>query len=85
MKETPANESYTAFNKVFSGENYVSRLISSAVMQALKTNVNDDFTKLNSRETDVLKLICNGTTTIEIAVRVGLSVNAIETHRKICS
>ncbi len=82
LKETSASELYTAIDKVFSGENYVSPLISSAVMQALKTNVNDDFTRLTPRETEVLKLISNGSTTSEIASQIGLSINTIETHRR---
>lgn len=82
LKETSAQELYSAIDKIFSGENYVSPLISSAVMQALKTNVNEDFTKLTLRETEVLKLISNGSTTAEIATHIGLSVNTIETHRR---
>ncbi len=82
LKETSAHELYAAINKVVENEQYLSPLISEAVIQALKANGNENITKLTLRETEVLKLISNGSTTSEIAVHIGLSVNTIETHRR---
>ena len=37
---------------------------------------------LTQRETEIIKLVCEGGTSIEIAERLNLSVRTVETHRK---
>jgi DNA-binding CsgD family transcriptional regulator len=44
--------------------------------------MNDDTTPLTPRETDVLKLIVAGFSTVQIAEQLLISVNTVESHRK---
>ncbi len=82
LKETSADELFLAIDKVLLGENYISPLISGAVMQALKIPASKSFATLTPREKEVLLLISDGLTTQDIADKLFLSINTIETHRK---
>ncbi|MEH0158194.1 response regulator transcription factor [Limibacter armeniacum] len=84
LKNTDKEELVYAINQTFNGENYLSddaskTLVNSFIKTRSKEYLNDS---LSEREMDVLKDIANGYTTQQIAERLFISKNTVETHRK---
>jgi two-component system, NarL family, nitrate/nitrite response regulator NarL len=82
LKTAGKAEIIKAIEKVYSGEKYYSKDITLAILNNSNANskmVSDHLTK---REKEVLLLIANGLTNIEMAERLFLSFDTIKTHRK---
>lgn len=84
LKNTGADELIMALEKTWKGESYTSPAIAQSMTEALRLQKKNEQTSttLTPRESVVLRLIADGLTNTEIADRVSLSVNTIDTHRK---
>ena len=84
-KDTGKTELLKALNKVMQGEKYISPDISTNLFTHL-TDRNVSTTEaekhLTAREVEIIRLIADGFTNLEIADKLFLSVVTIDTHRK---
>jgi DNA-binding NarL/FixJ family response regulator len=85
-KESGSDELFKAIFMVLKGENYFSSKILCKIVKDYiqnedikKTSHNE--VKLSTRENEILKLICNGYSNNEIAIKLGLSRRTVEGHR----
>ena len=78
LKESNYHELETAIQIVFDGRPYFSQ---DLLIKLLNTRNDSSAIQLSKREKDVLKLLCKGMSTIEIADKLFLSVSTIEKHR----
>lgn len=83
LKDTSKDELITAIEKVYSGGTYFSDKLSISMLQnEISGSAYDPlFPKLTAREIDILKLICDGQSTQQIADHFCLSFHTVETHR----
>ncbi len=77
LKNTDKIELKTAIRKVLEGNKYFNKQLEEIIYA-----VNTDIINLSKREKEVLKLIAEEKTTLEISKSLFVSVNTIETHRK---
>lgn len=84
LKNTGADELLMAMEKTWKGEPYTSPAIAQSMTEALRLQKKNEqaSTTLTPREGEVLRLIADGLTNAEIADKVSLSINTIDTHRK---
>lgn len=84
LKNTSADELLMALEKTWKGESYTSPAIAQSMTEALRLQKKNEqaSTTLTPRESEVLHLIADGLTNVEIADKVSLSINTIDTHRK---
>lgn len=78
LKNATKLEILTALDSVMKGGTYLNREVS----QQLKQKTNIPFAILTRREKEILELIAEGLTNVEIAERLFLSSTTIDTHRK---
>lgn len=78
MKDLADDELPAAVRAAASGDEYVSPRV-MARLEGLQQSLSDD--RLTPRETEVLRLIALGHTSVEIARKLHLSPRTIETHR----
>jgi len=71
-----------ALNTVASGGHYYSEEVVQRLVEREEKMKTIDTGGLTERELDVVRLIAKELTTAEIAVRLFISVNTVETHRK---
>ena len=81
LKDTPAPEFVKAIKMVHSGGIYLSKGLPNIFNEKPKRRSNYLFPDLSPREVDVLKEICKGNKTQEIADNLFISYNTVETHR----
>jgi len=84
-KESGKEELLNAINRVMMGEKYISPDISFNLYAHLSDRgvvTRDDNKPLTPKEIEVLRLIADGLTNKEIAVKLYLSTSTIDTHRK---
>jgi len=87
LKESGKEELETALHAVAAGENYFSQKLLHNIIKNLhnsktfKAPVNSSEIKLTSRETEILKLICQGLSNAEISERISLSPRTVEGHK----
>lgn len=83
LKSADTNEIRNALESVLRGEKYFCEGFNK-IRKRLKFSINapDYRSLLTNREIDVLKAIASGMQTKEIAERLHVSVNTVETHRK---
>jgi DNA-binding NarL/FixJ family response regulator len=84
LKNITAQELFDCLEKVMAGEIGLHIKIEKLVIQANlfgKKENNNYVPKLSSREKEILNLIANEMTTQEIADKLFISVNTVETHR----
>ena len=89
LKSSDRNELCTAIKEVHSGGTYFGKkvtdtLINAAInkrTQSTNTPTEEDF-ELSEREMDVLQLIAEEFTTNEIAEKLFISTNTVQTHRR---
>lgn len=84
LKDAGLSELQLALDSVASGQTFLSPAISKHVIDAYverTSNKLEPFSILTSRQREILQLIAEGTTTKEIAQKLGVSVKTIETHR----
>lgn len=83
VKNSEPDEIKRAIHAVYENDYYFNHLVSTTMLRAItQKNMaalkHKDPVKLNDRETEVLKLICEELTTPEIAARICLSPRTIE-------
>jgi len=83
LKNSEPNEIKKAIHSVYENGYYFNHLVSTTMLRAITHKSNADLKlkeviKLNEREIEVLKLICNELTTSEIAAKIYLSPRTIE-------
>ncbi len=75
-----------AIRSVFSGDTYISNKISGKMINKLMHKESDseriEIEKMSNREIEIFELIGKGCKTGEIAKKLNLSTNTIESHRK---
>ena len=87
LKQSPSNKLETAIREVYGGGNYFSEeLLRSVIieMQSIESLLVDEkkkLMKLTDRESDILKLICQGLTNKELANEIFVSVRTIESTK----
>jgi two-component system response regulator NreC len=85
MKDAPASQLLYAIDTVHKGERYLSPNVLKKVMDGYVQNTNrpqTSYDRLTIREREVLKLLAEGLTVKEIAVRLDRSVKTIEVHKQ---
>jgi DNA-binding NarL/FixJ family response regulator len=78
LKESDYEEFYRAINSVMNGGKYFSQELLINLIQSRNEGKKFKFTK---RETEILKLICSGFSTQEIADKLFLSVRTVDKYR----
>ena len=81
LKNTPACNFTDAIRLVYNGGMYLSPELPNVFTEKPKKRSNYLFPELTARETDVLRQICLGQNTQEIADTLFISHNTVETHR----
>jgi DNA-binding NarL/FixJ family response regulator len=87
LKESGKEELETALNTIITGENYFSqRLLRNIILNFNNTKAftktdNHREIKLTQRETEILKLICQGLSNAEISEKISLSPRTVEGHK----
>lgn len=82
LKNAEKEELLIAVKTIVGGENYFSKEVSDIYNQDLLKSDYSPIPKLSKREHEVLKLIGDQFTTKEIADRLFISQNTVESHRK---
>jgi two-component system response regulator NreC len=85
MKDAPASQLLYAIDTVHKGERYLSPNVLKKVMDGYVQNTNrpqTSYDRLTIREREVLKLLAEGLTVKEIAVRLDRSVKTVEVHKQ---
>jgi DNA-binding NarL/FixJ family response regulator len=78
LKESDYDEFYRAIKSVMNGGKYFSQELLINLIQSKNNGKTFKFTK---RETEILKLICSGFSTQEIADKLFLSIRTIDKYR----
>jgi DNA-binding NarL/FixJ family response regulator len=79
LKESAGHEVATAVRVVFSGQRYLG---DGVPMRALAPGSREDpLQRLSAREMEVLKLVVEGNTSMQMATQLGLSPKCIDTYR----
>lgn len=85
LKNTGKQELLAAIHALKNGSTYFSEAVTKQIMESMqgkRSSVFDGMIELTAREKEVLKLIAQEFTSQEIAGKLFLSINTIETHRK---
>lgn len=91
LKDSGMDELQNAIKTVMNGEKYFSNevsvtLINSMLKGGTVDSISDEKQKgkgdLTSRENEILKLIANGNTNMEIAEELSISNRTVDTHRR---
>jgi DNA-binding NarL/FixJ family response regulator len=83
LKESSSQELIRAINDVLAGKRYLSKDLPllEAYVKLVGTPVVDSYDLLTERERQVLQLVAEGHTNIEIAQRLSIGARTVETHR----
>jgi DNA-binding NarL/FixJ family response regulator len=87
LKESGKDELANAINTVLRGENYFSQkllrniIINLNQVKSFKSATLKQEIKLTPRETEILKLICQGLSNTEISEKISLSLRTVEGHK----
>ena len=79
LKECAAEEIVPAVRAVHDGRRYLSGGLRSRALDAAL--LEDPLERLSAREMEVLKLVVEGNTSSQVALRLGLSPKSIDTYR----
>ncbi len=82
LKNSSKKDLGEAILKVSQGENYFVEEVKEVLVNSFRSPNIPTEIRLTPREKDILKLICAELTTQEIADRLHISTNTVETHRK---
>src|SRR5215475_4756911 len=84
IKDAPASQLLYAIETVQKGDRYLSPVVLKKVVDGYVKNTNrpqTSYDRLTRREREILKLLAEGLTVKEIAVRLNLSVKTVEVHK----
>lgn len=85
LKDSNSNYLIQAIKAVMSGGRYLSPILADRAIKAYqsqaRTETNDIYESLTSREREVLQLTAEGRTRAEIAAKLGVNARTVETHR----
>ncbi len=85
IKKSGKKELEKAIREVYRGGNHFPQdILRKLIFKIGTTGANSAFSnqiELSKRETEVLKLICNGNTTAEIAEQLHISTKTVDNHR----
>jgi DNA-binding NarL/FixJ family response regulator len=79
LKESAGEEVVAAVRAVRAGKRYLSAKIRGFALDDCAAE--DPLERLSAREMEVLKLVAEGNTSVEVATRLGLSPKSIDTYR----
>ncbi len=87
LKASAGSEVVEAIRQVHAGHRYLSQDISEQVITAYirqreANETKNPLTHLKPREIEILQLVAEGQTNVEIAVTMGLSSDTVKTYRK---
>ena len=85
LKNTGREELVQAIKTVYTGQAFFSKAVTETIMNNLHRKPAEEkleSVQLTKREKEVLKCIAEGLATKEIADRLFISINTVETHRK---
>jgi DNA-binding NarL/FixJ family response regulator len=83
LKNTGADELYNAIRVIYDDGEYFGEEITQEILHALRNKHSmDDIATFSSREKEILNLLSNELTSQEIAEKLFISFNTVETHRK---
>jgi DNA-binding NarL/FixJ family response regulator len=82
LKDSSRDQLIEAISQVHNGKSYFVDDVKDALVDSYRIPFEKKVIRLTPREKDVLQLICEECTTIEIAEKLFISVNTVETHRK---
>jgi DNA-binding NarL/FixJ family response regulator len=86
LKECTFEELVSAIHTVIKGKIYLSPSISNILVEEYINKVGEDkhpvFSKLTTREREILQLIAEGKGTKDIASQLHISIKTVETHRR---
>jgi DNA-binding NarL/FixJ family response regulator len=78
LKESAGHEVAAAVRMVYSGQRYLG---DGVPLRAVAAGKEDPLERLSAREMEVLKLVVEGNTSMEVATQLGLSPKSIDTYR----
>jgi DNA-binding NarL/FixJ family response regulator len=78
LKESAGHEVAAAVRMVYSGQRYLG---GGVPLGAVAAGQEDPLERLSAREMEVLKLVVDGNTSMEVATQLGLSPKSIDTYR----
>jgi two-component system, NarL family, response regulator NreC len=84
MKDAPGSQLLYAIETVWKGERYLSPNVLKKVVDGYVKNTSrpkTSYDRLTEREREILKLLAEGLTVKEIAVRLEISVKTVEVHK----
>jgi DNA-binding NarL/FixJ family response regulator len=81
LKEAAADQLLEALSVVARKEVYLGRGISRGVIERIASRRGDPYSRLTTRERQVMHLIAEGKTSRQIAQELGLAVKTVDTHR----
>jgi DNA-binding NarL/FixJ family response regulator len=86
LKETAGIEVAAAVRAVYAGQRYLSaevseKLIDEYMQQRALDEAKSPFTRLSPREREILQLVVEGQSSVEIAAALSLSPRSVETYR----
>jgi DNA-binding NarL/FixJ family response regulator len=83
LKDSDIDEVHAALTSVIEGKNYFSQELLQNLIRSLKNQDEQpkDFYDLSAREIEIISLICQGLSNIEIGEKLFLSKRTVEKHR----
>jgi two-component system, NarL family, response regulator NreC len=83
MKESVGRELVNAIRTVHAGHRYLSKPLAEDMLDRLVSNAPEDpLSRLSTREREVLQLIAEGNSIVDIAGKLSLSRKTVETYRE---
>ena len=82
LKNTGKDELILAIKSIINGGNYFNEEVKNTLIKSFRKKNKGEQVRLTPREKDVLKLICEEYNTAEIADKLFISINTVESHRK---
>lgn len=81
-KSVPSEELFKAINKVFNGYVYLCSETLKIVYGGEAERTSDEILELTEKEAQLVKLICKGIPSQEVADQLNITVNTLKTHKR---